>query len=355
MKIIIPLIAVIALVAIAWVGTGPLALYTVFGVVIPYLAIAIFIVGFIVRIVGWFRSAVPFRIPTTAGQQKSMPWIKQNKLDNPSSRAGVIGRMALEVLFFRSLFRNASTEKTNEGITIGSAQWLWLFALCFHWSMLIVVLRHFRLFFDPVPVWVNAIEGIDGMFQIGVPVLYITDLILVASITFLFLRRVIVPRIRYISQTIDYFPLMLLLGIAFSGICMRYFSKVDMSAVRELTLGLVSLHPVTNVTDPVFYIHIFLVSCLLAYFPWSKLMHAGGVFMSPTRNMRANSREFRHVNPWNYEVKKHTYEEYEEENWEKMQALGLPLDYEHTKEEPEQEAVAAPAGAEDASGEGSVN
>ena len=113
MKIIIPLIAVIALVAIAWVGTGPLALYTVFGVVIPYLAIAIFIVGFIVRIVGWFRSAVPFRIPTTAGQQKSMPWIKQNKLDNPSSRAGVIGRMALEVLFFRSLFRNASTEKTN--------------------------------------------------------------------------------------------------------------------------------------------------------------------------------------------------------------------------------------------------
>ena len=344
MRIVGPIIAVCALAGIAWLGTGPLSLYTLFGVIIPYCAFAAFVVGFIIRILNWGRSAVPFRIPTTAGQEKSLPWIKQNKLDNPSSKAGVVGRMALEVLFFRSLFRNASTEKTEDGIAIGSAKWLWLFALIFHWSMLIIVLRHFRLFLDPIPAWITALEGLDGMFQIGLPVIYLTDLGIVAGITFLFIRRVVVPRIRYISQTIDYFPLVLLFGIALAGIIMRYFTKVDMSAVKELTLGLVRFTPQATVTEPIFYIHIFLVCCLLVYFPWSKLMHVGGIFLSPTRNMANNSRAVRHVNPWNYEVKKHTYEEYENENWEKMQALGLPLDYEHVKEEePPAEAEAGAA------------
>jgi len=41
---------------------------------------------------------------------KSMPWVKHAKLDNPSSTAGVVGRMALEVLLFRSLFRNTKME-----------------------------------------------------------------------------------------------------------------------------------------------------------------------------------------------------------------------------------------------------
>ena len=355
MKIIGPFIAVCVLACIAWLGTGPLSLYTLFGIIIPYLAFVAFIVGFIIRIVNWGRSAVPFRIPTTAGQEKSLPWIKQNKLDNPSSKAGVFGRMALEVLLFRSLFRNASTEKTEDGIAIGSAKWLWLGALIFHWSMLIIVLRHFRLFLDPIPAWISALEGIDGMFQIGLPVIYLTDLGIVAGLTFLFLRRVVVPRIRYISQAIDYFPLFLLLGIACAGIIMRYFTKVDMSAVKELCLGLVSFQPVANVTEPIFYVHVFLVCCLLVYFPWSKLMHAGGVFFSPTRNMANNSRAVRHVNPWNYEVKKHTYEEYENENWEKMKALGLPLDFEHVKEEePPAEAEGAKADAAEGANAGAA-
>ncbi len=34
------------------------------------------------------------------------------------------------------------------------------------------------------------------------------------------------------------------------------------------------------------------------YFPFSKLMHAGGVFFSPSRNQRDNVRDQRHVNPW---------------------------------------------------------
>jgi hypothetical protein len=51
----------------------------------------------------------------------------------------------------------------------------------------------------------------------------------------------------------------------------------------------------------------------------------GGVFLSPTRNMPGNTREIRHDNPWNYPVKVHTYEAYEDEFREKMVEAGLPV------------------------------
>jgi nitrate reductase gamma subunit len=65
---------------------------------------------------------------------------------------------------------------------------------------------------------------------------------------------------------------------------------------------------------------------LLAYFPFSKLMHLGGVFMSPTRNLANNNRAVHHENPWNYPVKIHTYQDYENEFREKMIEVGLPVD-----------------------------
>jgi hypothetical protein len=55
-------------------------------------------------------------------------------------------------------------------------------------------------------------------------------------------------------------------------------------------------------------------------------MHMGGVFMSPTRNSRNNSRAKRHINPWNYPVKAHTYEEWEDEFKDAIKEAGLPLE-----------------------------
>ncbi len=78
----------------------------------------------------------------------------------------------------------------------------------------------------------------------------------------------------------------------------------------------------------IFFVHLFLVCCLAAYFPFSKLMHLGGVFLSPTRNLPNNSRAVRHVNPWNPEVKFHTYEEYEDDFRVKMKEAGIPVDKE---------------------------
>ena len=77
-----------------------------------------------------------------------------------------------------------------------------------------------------------------------------------------------------------------------------------------------------------FYIHLFLVSALAIYFPFSKLMHLGGVFLSPTRNLANNNRMQRHVNPWNPDIKFRTYDEYEEEFRDKMKQGGIPVEKE---------------------------
>ena len=330
MKVFVPLIVLAALVALVMGAAGVASLHVLIGVVIPYAALAVFVVGFGYRMVKWARIPVPFRITTTCGQQKTLPWIKDAPIDCPSSTLGVVVRMALEILLFRSLFRN-STASIAEGekVVYRSNKLLWLAGLAFHWSFLIIVIRHFRFFIEPVPRLLGLLESMDGFFQVGLPIVYATDLFIVVSLTYLFVRRIIVPQLRYISLAADYFPLFLLLGIAVTGVLMRYFTKVDVVGVKELAAGLLTFRPVVpEGISALFYLHLFLVCVLLAYFPFSKLMHMGGVFLSPTRNLPADSRARRHVNPWNYPVKVHPYDEYEDEFREKMIDAGIPVDKE---------------------------
>jgi nitrate reductase gamma subunit len=259
-----------------------------------------------------------------------LPWIKASALDNPSTTAGVIGRMALEILLFRSLFRNTRLE-LHQGSRLAYhwEKWLWLGGLLFHWSMLLVVLRHLRFFTEPVPGFVTLLADLDGFFRFGLQGLYISGVTFLVAVTYLFLRRVLIPQLRYISLPADYIPLFLLLGIGSTGILMRYFYRVDVTAVKELTMGLVTLQPVVpDGLGMLFFIHLFLVSVLAAYFPFSKLVHMGGIFLSPTRNLPNDSRARRHINPWNYPVPVHTYEEYEEEFRDKMKLAGLPVEKE---------------------------
>jgi nitrate reductase gamma subunit len=330
MRALFSFIAVLLLAAVAYVGVESLKWNMLFGVIIPYLAVATFIIFMIVRILKWGSSPNPFRIPTTCGQQKSFPWIKHSKLENPSGILGVTGRMLLEVLFFRSLFRNLKTQlRENSQLTYGEAKWLWAAGLAFHWSFLIILVRHLRFFTQQVPASVQLVELLDSFLQIGVPLLYMTDAVLLGAVTYLFLRRIAIPQMRYLSLGNDYFPLFLIFGIALSGVLMRYFFKTDIVSVKMLTMSLVAFNPsIPQGIGVIFYIHLFLICTLFAYFPFSKLVHMAGVFMSPTRVLANTSRTKRHINPWNYPVHVHTYAEYEDEFRDKMKKAGLPVEKE---------------------------
>ncbi len=330
------LIAVIVLFLVAWAGTA-VGLQVVFGIIIPYLALITFLAGFAYKVMGWSRSAVPFRIPTTGGQQKSLPWIKHSQLDCPATKWQVVARMALEILTFRSLFRNTRMRlKEGSKLSYQLEIFLWVGALAFHYAFLAVLVRHLRFFTEPVPFFVTLVENVDSFFrleflypnfQFGLPGVFISGLALLAAVTYLVTRRLFIRQVRYISLASDYFPLFLIFGIALTGILMRYIVKIDVTAAKELTMGLVTFRPtIPEGVGSVFYIHLFFVSVLLAYFPFSKLMHLAGIFLSPTRNLTTDTRAKRHINPWNYPVPVHTYEEYEDEFREKMIEVGIPVD-----------------------------
>lgn len=332
MKYTFPLAAVVALVLIAWIGSKIPGMQYLFGVVIPWLAMATFVIGFCYRVVHWAKSPVPFRIPTTCGQQYSLPWIKQDKLESPSTTSQVVARMFLEIFLFRSLWRNTKAE-VHDGpkLTYESSKWLWLFGILFHYSFLVIILRHIRLFADPVPGLIKVLEFGDSILQIGAPTMYLTDLTLLLGLLLLFGRRLINRQVKYISLANDYFPLFLIFAIAVSGILMRFFLRtdIDIVSIKRLAVGLATFQPTIPVNiGSIFYIHLFLVSVLLAYFPFSKLMHMGGVFLSPTRNMANNSRMKRHINPWNPDVRPHSYAGYEDEFREFMVEAGIPVEKE---------------------------
>jgi nitrate reductase gamma subunit len=328
MAVFYSLILVLLLSVLGYFGGFIAGLRTIFGIWIPFFAVAVFLIGVSYRIVQWARVPVPFRITTSCGQQRSLPWIKSSRLDNPSSAIGTVVRMALEILLFRSLFRNTKAEiREGPRLIFGEKKFLWLGALAFHWSFLFILLRHLRFFLEPVPGFVLIAQELDGFFQIGTPILYATDVVILLALVYLLARRITDSQIRYISLFADYFALFLLLGLALSGVLMRYFYKTDLEGVKELAMGLVTLSPTVPAgVGPIFFTHMFLLSVLVAYFPFSKLMHMGGVFLSPTRNLTNNNRMKRHINPWNAPVKVHTYEEWEEEFKDKIKAAGLPLE-----------------------------
>lgn len=334
MNALYSLLAVLALVLAGFASGQSEAARIALVAFVPYAAFAVLLVGFCWRVVRWASTQVPFHIPVTCGQQKSLSWIRSAKVDNPSTEWGVVARMAAEILLFRSLFRNNRAHISGGRLILGESSALWLCALAFHWSLLLILLRHLRLFLDPVPAFVNAIERLDGFFQIGTPPLYLSDLILEAALVYLLVRRFRDPVLRYLSLFSDYFALFLLLAIAATGILMRYFTRVDILSVKQFALSLTAFRPGGSQSlSSLFLCHLLLVCALAAYLPFSKLMHMGGVFLSPTRNLANNSRRVRHINPWNAPVKTHTYAEWEQEFRDKMQAAGIPVESENGAED----------------------
>lgn len=224
-----------------------------------YVATVILVGGVAYKVADYWRTPAPLKIPTTPA---------------PTTGLGVGLRMAREVVLFESLFK--------------SNLWIWALGWIFHLGLVLVLVRHLRYFTEPVWWWVVLMQplGILGGF------------LMAAGLAGLWLRRMVVPRIRYISTPSDHLMLGLLLLIAVSGLMMKYVVPTDVVAVKVFFLGLMrfELHPLP--TDAPLLIHLALVALLMIVFPISKLLHAPGVFFSPSRNQIDNPREARHLAAW---------------------------------------------------------
>jgi nitrate reductase gamma subunit len=232
---------------------------TVLYACIFYAATAMLVGGLVVKINRYARTPAPLKIPTTPA---------------PTTTGGVVFRMAREVALFESLFK--------------SNKWIWLFGWLFHVSLLLVILRHLRYFIDPVWFWVVWAQPFGKYAGFA----------MVAGLGGLWARRFLVDRVRYISTPSDHLMLMLLIGIGLSGLGMSFVAHTDIVSVKDFFLGLMVFDLKPLPTDPVLLVHLSLVALLMVIFPISKLLHAPGIFFSPTRNQTDDSRERRHLAPW---------------------------------------------------------
>lgn len=224
-----------------------------------YFATLVLLAGLANKILQYARTPAPLKIPTTPA---------------PVTQSGVIFRLVREVVLFESLFKGN--------------KWTWIFGWIFHFGLFLVTLRHLRYFMDPVWLPIQLIQpfGIYG------------GMAMVAGLAGLWSRRFLVDRVRYITGPSDHLILALLIGIGLTGLGMSFVIHVDVISVKQFFLGLMRFHVQPLPADPLLLLHLLLVVILMIVFPFSKLLHAPGLFFSPTRNQVDNPREQRHLAPW---------------------------------------------------------
>lgn len=225
---------------------------------ILYIGAIVFLVGVGHKIYQYAATPAPLKIPTTPA---------------PTTRAGVVARMFGEVVLFNSLFK--------------ASKFTWLFGWMFHAGLFVTLLCHLRFFTEPVWGWVRVIA----------PFSKIAGLVMVAGLLGLLARRLLVDRVRAISAPSDYLMLLFILAIAASGLLMRFVWHTDIVAVKQFALGLLSVDSAARPGGLLLLMHLLLVAVLLLIFPFSKLLHAPGLFFSPSRYQVDNPRERRHSSP----------------------------------------------------------
>ncbi len=236
-----------------------------FFAILFYFAFVVFVGGLGYRIYEFARTPAPLSIPTTPA---------------PTTGGRVFFRVAREVVFFESLFKGNL--------------WIWLFGWLFHVGLLLVALRHLRYFIEPVWGWVVFIQPF-GTYA---------GFIMVAGLAGLWARRFLVERIRYISTPSDHLMLAMLLAIGLTGLGMKFVMHTDIVGVKAFFKGLMSFDLQPLPAHPALFVHLLLVALLMIIFPFSKLLHAPGVFFSPTRNQTDNPREVRRLAPWVAQIEK---------------------------------------------------
>lgn len=231
-----------------------------------YAATILLIVGVGARIRKYATAPTPLVIPTTPA---------------PITRSGVVWRVVREVLFFESLFK--------------SNKWIWLFGWMFHMALWLVIIRHLRYTIPTDTPWLLNFLQPFGKYA---------GFAMVIGLGGLWARRFLVDRVRYISSPSDHLILALLIAIGLSGLSMTFVAKPDIVMVKAFMSGLWTFQINTLPSSPLVFLHLGLVIVLMIIFPISKLLHAPGVFFSPSRNMVDNPREVRHLAPWAAELEK---------------------------------------------------
>jgi nitrate reductase gamma subunit len=232
-----------------------------------YLAAAVFLGGMAWRLLKWKRASVPLKIVLTPA---------------PTTATGVARRLAGEIIGFRSLFT--------------ANRLFWIPAWLFHVLLLLLLVGHVAGLI--VAKQAESILGLtepqfERFAQLGGATV---GALAFAAVLALLIWRFASERSSYISTLSDYFGLCLLAVVIATGNQMRLMNQLDIIQARAFVHGWFAFHPVPPPNDPVFAAHVLLVSALLIFIPFSKLVHIGGAALfNPALNQLNNARDRRHL------------------------------------------------------------
>jgi nitrate reductase gamma subunit len=226
----------------------------VVGVILPYVALVVFLAGMIWRIRTWKRLAAP---PMTL-------------FPAPPTQTDNAWNTAKEVLLFTSLFKGD--------------RWLWVFAWVFHAVLALVFVGHFRVFTNVDGLLMALGMSEEAILAMSSGAGGAAGVVILVTAVLLLIRRMTVPRVREITGAADYLALLLIAAIIITGNMMRFGAEhFDLTLTRQYFADLATFGNALNAAaleNNLFVVHMFLALLLILCIPFSKILHFGGIFFT---------------------------------------------------------------------------
>ncbi|MCP4567084.1 MAG: hypothetical protein GY841_05850 [FCB group bacterium] len=225
-------------------------------VILPYLVLAVFIIGMAYRIRKWVKTPQPGAVTLFPA---------------PKPGSGLFWNVLKESFLFPDLFRGD--------------KFFWSISWLFHASLALIIIGHLRVVagvFDRMFISMGmSAEGITRMSAVSGGA---AGIIIMVAVAFLILRRLSLKRVREISLPADYIALILILAILITGNFMRFGEHFDLAQTRVFFYHLATFSTAGVIVPPnsMFQIHFLLVQLLIVYIPFSKILHFGGIFFTQT-------------------------------------------------------------------------
>lgn len=220
------------------------------GRVLPIFTVLTFCAGMAWRILRWNRGA---RSKLTLFPAATARW-------------GIWGDIFLEIVLFKTYLKSHRT--------VWAATWL------MHASLFVILAGHCRLFADLSGLlgWLGLADG--QVNDLGDAAGRILGAIALAAGLALLARRMLERSVREITTFEDLLVLGLLLAVILTGDALRFLTEFDVGQSRLYFRGFLRLEATSVPDHPLFLLHLFFVQALLVVTPFSKFLHAPGIFFS---------------------------------------------------------------------------
>ncbi len=219
--------------------------------ILPYVTVLVFVIGMGYRFYSWVKTPQP-------GEMTLFP--------APSSGNGTLWAIVKNSFFFPGLFKGDRS--------------LWMASWIFHAALGLIIVGHLRVFtglFDRILISMGV--NVDTMSATSGGA---AGIIIMVAALWLLVRRFLQKRVREISNFSDFFALLLVIAIIYTGNYMRFGTHFDLEITRSYFahLATFSLVGIKLPQSGMFWTHFLLVQMLIMYIPFSKILHFGGIFFT---------------------------------------------------------------------------